>query len=99
MDAPGDGANSDHSLFDATGADASSAAGRGRGNGDERRSARCLLALLPATWFSHVVKSCAIAETIRDLRKESGYKDDPALMMIVKDHSQTVLSLPFFPGC
>jgi len=31
---PGGGTNSDHSLFDATGWDASSAAGRGRGNGD-----------------------------------------------------------------
>ena len=37
--------------------------------------------------------------TIRELRKESGYKDDLALMMIVTDHNQTVLSLPFFPGC
>jgi hypothetical protein len=37
--------------------------------------------------------------TIQELRKESGYKDDLALMMIVKDHNQTVLSLPFFPGC
>jgi hypothetical protein len=35
LDAPGDGTNSDHCLFDATGADAGSAAGRGRGNGDE----------------------------------------------------------------
>ncbi len=33
---------------------------------------------------------------------ESGcaYNNDPALMMIVKDEArQTVLSLPFFPGC
>ena len=40
--------------------------------------------------------------TIRELRKKSGYtyNNDPALMMIVKDHArQTVLSLPFFPGC
>jgi len=40
--------------------------------------------------------------TIRGLRKKSGYtyNNDPALMMIVKDHArQTVLSLPFFPGC
>jgi hypothetical protein len=62
LDAPGDGTNSDHSLFDGTCADVSSAAGRGRGNGDEWRPARCLLALLPATWFSHVVKSWAIAD-------------------------------------
>jgi hypothetical protein len=40
--------------------------------------------------------------TIREVRKKSGYtyNDDPALMMIVKDEArQTVLSLPFFPGC
>jgi len=37
--------------------------------------------------------------TIRELRKKSGYKDDLSLMMIVTDHNQTVLSLPFFPGC
>ena len=37
--------------------------------------------------------------TIRELRRKSGY-NDLALMMIVKDQSrQTVLSLPFFPGC
>ena len=40
--------------------------------------------------------------TIRELRKKSGYtfNNDPALMMFVKDEArQTVLSLPFFPGC
>jgi hypothetical protein len=37
--------------------------------------------------------------TIRALRKESRYKDDLSLMMMVTDHNQTVLSLPFFPGC
>ena len=38
--------------------------------------------------------------TIRELRKKSGYKDDLSLMMMVKDQAgQTVLSLPFFPGC
>ena len=38
--------------------------------------------------------------TIRGLRKKSSYKDDLALMMIVTDEArQTVLSLPFFPGC
>jgi len=32
--------------------------------------------------------------------KKSGYEDDLSLMMIVKDQAgQTVLSLPFFPGC
>ena len=36
---------------------------------------------------------------IRELRKESGYSNDPTLMMIVKDEAgHTVLSLPFFPG-
>jgi hypothetical protein len=38
--------------------------------------------------------------TIRELRKRSGYADDLTLMMIVRDQAgQTVLSLPFFPGC
>jgi hypothetical protein len=40
--------------------------------------------------------------TIRELRKKSRYtyNNDSALMMIVKDEArQTVLSLPFFPGC
>jgi len=37
FDAPGGGTNSDHSLFEATGADARSAAGRG--NGGELRPA------------------------------------------------------------
>jgi hypothetical protein len=37
--------------------------------------------------------------TIRELRKKSGH-NDLALMMFVKDQAgQTVLSLPFFPGC
>ena len=37
--------------------------------------------------------------TIRELRKKSGY-NDLALMMFVEDEArQTVLSLPFFPGC
>ena len=36
---------------------------------------------------------------IRELRKKSGC-NDLALMMFVTDQSgQTVLSLPFFPGC
>ena len=59
LDAPGDGTNSDHSLFDATRADGSFGASRVC---DEGRSARWLLAPLPATWFSHVVTSCAIAD-------------------------------------
>ena len=38
--------------------------------------------------------------TIQELRKKSGYEDDLSLMVIVKDQAgQTVLSLPFFPGC
>jgi hypothetical protein len=38
--------------------------------------------------------------TIRELRKKSVYEDDLSLMMIVNDQAgQTVLSLPFFPGC
>jgi hypothetical protein len=37
--------------------------------------------------------------TIRELQKKSGY-DDLALMMFVQNEArQTVLSLPFFPGC
>ena len=37
--------------------------------------------------------------TISDLRGEGG-RDNPLLIMIVKDESnQTVLSLPFLPAC
>ena len=37
---------------------------------------------------------------IRELRKKSGYRDNLALMMMVKDQTgHTVLSLPFLPGC
>src|SRR5262249_7755214 len=40
------------------------------------------------------------AYTIQELRKKSGYEDDLSLMVIVKDQAgQTVLPLPFFPGC
>jgi hypothetical protein len=48
----------------------------------------------------HVAAALSYAEyTIRELRKKSGY-NDLALMMIVKDQpGQTVLTLPFFPGC
>ena len=36
---------------------------------------------------------------IWELRKESGYNNDPTLMVTVKDETgNTVLSLPFFPG-
>jgi len=62
LDAPGDGTNSDHSLFDATRWDAGFGAGRVCGSGDEGRPARWFFAPLPAAWFSHVVKSCAIAD-------------------------------------
>jgi hypothetical protein len=52
------------------------------------------------TYLPDVAAALSYAEyTIRELRKKSGY-DDPALMMFVKDQArQTVLSLPFFPGC
>jgi hypothetical protein len=51
-------------------------------------------------YLPDVAAALSYAEhTIRELRKESGYKDDLALMMIVTDHNQTALSLPFFPGC
>ena len=50
---------------------------------------------------SDVAAALSYAEyTIRELRKQNGYKDDLALMMMVKDQAgQTVLSLPFFAGC
>ena len=55
------------------------------------------------TYLPDVAAALSFAEyTIRELRKKSGYtyNNDPALMMIVKDEGrQTVLSLPFFPGC
>jgi hypothetical protein len=52
------------------------------------------------TYLPHVAAALSYAEyTIRELRKKSGY-NDLALMMFVKDEArQTVLSLPFFPGC
>ena len=52
------------------------------------------------TYLPDVAAALSYAEyTIRELRKKSGY-DDLALMMFVKDEArQTVLSLPFFPGC
>ena len=55
------------------------------------------------TYLPDVTAALSYAEyTIRELCKKSGYtyNNDPALMMIVKDEGrQTVLSLPFFPGC
>jgi hypothetical protein len=55
------------------------------------------------TYLPDAAAALSYAEyTIRELRKKSGYtyNDDPALMMFVKDEArQTVLSLPFFPGC
>jgi hypothetical protein len=52
------------------------------------------------TYLPDVRSALSYAEyTIRELRKKSGY-NDLALMMFVKDEArQTVLSLPFFPGC
>ena len=53
------------------------------------------------TYLPDVAAALSYAEyTIRELRKKNAYEDDLALMMIVKDQAgQTVLSLPFFPGC
>ena len=53
------------------------------------------------TYLPDAAAALSYAEyTIRELRKKNGYKDDLALMMMVKDQAgQTVLSLPFFPGC
>jgi hypothetical protein len=52
------------------------------------------------TYLPDVAAALSYAEfTIRKLRKKRGY-NDLALMMIVTDEArQTVLSLPFFPGC
>ena len=52
------------------------------------------------TYLPDVAAALSYAEyTIQGLRKKSGY-NDLALMMFVKDQAgQTVLSLPFFPGC
>jgi hypothetical protein len=53
------------------------------------------------TYLPDVAAALSYAEyTIRELRKKSGYKNDLAQMMIVRDQTgQMVLSLPFFPGC
>jgi hypothetical protein len=52
------------------------------------------------TYLPDVAVALSYAEnTIRELREKSGY-NDLALMMFVEDEArQTVLSLPFFPGC
>ena len=52
------------------------------------------------TYLPDVAAALSYADyTTRELRKKSGY-NDLTLMMIVKDQAgQTVLSLPFFPGC
>ena len=52
------------------------------------------------TYLPDVAAALSYAEyTIRELRKKGDY-NDLALMMFVTDQSgQTVLSLPFFPGC
>jgi hypothetical protein len=53
------------------------------------------------TYLPDVAAALSYAEyTVRELRKKSGYKNDLALMMMVRDQTgRTVLSLPFFPGC
>ena len=52
------------------------------------------------TYLPDVAAALSYAEyTIRELRKKGDY-NDLALMMFVTDQTgQTVLSLPFFPGC
>ena len=52
------------------------------------------------TYLPDVAAALSYAEyTIQELRRKGGY-NDLALMMFVKDQAeQTVLSLPFFPGC
>ena len=52
------------------------------------------------TYLPDVAAALSYADfTIRELRRKSGY-NDLALMMFVKDEGgQTVLSLPFWPGC
>ena len=53
------------------------------------------------TYLPDAAAALSYAEyKIRELRKKNGYKDDLALMMMVKDQAgPTVLALPFFPGC
>ena len=52
------------------------------------------------TYLPDAAATLSYAEyTIQELRRKGGY-NDLALMMFVKDQAgQTVLSLPFFPGC
>ena len=37
--------------------------------------------------------------TIRDLQKERKYRPPGPMMMVMDEAGQTVLALPFFPGC
>jgi hypothetical protein len=51
------------------------------------------------TYLPDVAAALSYAEfTIRKLRKKRGY-NDLALMIVTDEARQTVLSLPFFPGC
>jgi hypothetical protein len=51
------------------------------------------------TYLPDVAAALSYAEYTIRKRKKTGY-NDLALMMIVTDEArQTVLSLPFFPGC
>ena len=54
-----------------------------------------------STYLPDAEAALSYAEyTIRELRKKNGYEDDLSLMLIVEDQAaQTVLFLPFFPGC
>jgi hypothetical protein len=56
------GAATSGAPFDTTGVGAGSA-GRGRGIGGDEDAARWRFGLLPVTWFSQVVKSCAISDS------------------------------------
>jgi hypothetical protein len=52
------------------------------------------------TYLPDVAAALSYAEyTIRELRKKSGYNDLALMMMVNDEAGQTVLSLPFFPGC
>jgi hypothetical protein len=52
------------------------------------------------TYLPDVAAALSYAEfTIRKLRKKSGYNDLDLMMIVTDEARQTVLSLPFFPGC
>jgi hypothetical protein len=52
------------------------------------------------TYLPDVAAALSYAEyTIRGLRKKSGYNDLAPMMFVTDQSGQTVLSLPFFPGC